>query len=337
MWLFPLLCVFATIPATKGQERERIVWTTLTLGWVWVVSVLSFLLTYAWPDLRLGPFGHYVYIVNNCVNFIVPIGMTYALFNRRLLDVGFALNRAVIFSGVSLVIVGSFILGEWLISQWLSNASHTTNLAVTGALALGLGLSVHVVHARVERLVNNVFFRKRRSDEDALRGFAREAPYITDAGTLLARTADVLSLRADAATVETLLHRGRCYGSIGENDPAIVALRARHEVLDLHTVETALQADLAYPMVARGRLVGVLALGPKRSGESYAPDESAAIAHLAHSVAASLDVLSLKRKPEEDELRQSVTAMTEALGSLAAEVRSGMRALTDGLRRDDGR
>ena len=332
-WLLPLLCVLATIPATKGQERGRIVWTTLTLGWVWVFSALSFVVESAWPDLSGGPFGSIIALVNNCVNFMVPIGMTYALFNRRVLDLGFALNRAVIFSGVSLVIVGAFVLGEWLISEWLRNASHTTNLAVTGALALGLGLSIHVVHKRIEHVVDNVFFRKRRSDEDAIRSFAREAPYITDAGTLLARTAELLSLRADAATVEVLLHRGTRYGNVSENDPAIVALRARHERLDLHAVETAIQADFAYPMVARGRLVGALALGPKRSGESYAPDESAAIAQLAHAVAGAVDVLSLKQKPGEGDLAQSVTAMTEVLGALTAEVRTGMRALTEELRR----
>ncbi len=41
-------------------------------------------------------------------------------------------------------------------------------------------------------------------------------------------------------------------------------------------------------MIARGRLVGALVLGPKRSGESYAPDESHAMMHLAHSVGGAL-------------------------------------------------
>jgi hypothetical protein len=93
-----------------------------------------------------------------------------------------------------------------------------------------------------------------------------------------------------SAVVETerLLLR---YGGVGENDPAIARLRARHEVLDLHTVQSELRDDVAYPMAARGRFVGALVLGPKRSGEVYARDESQAIAELAHGVATAFELL----------------------------------------------
>jgi hypothetical protein len=40
-------------------------------------------------------------------------------------------------------------------------------------------------------------------------------------------------------------------------------------------------------------LVGALVLGPKRSGESYAPDESNAIMQLAREVGAALHILTL--------------------------------------------
>ena len=84
------------------------------------------------------------------------------------------------------------------------------------------------------------------------------------------------------------------YGGIDENDPALVTLRASHEVVDLHKVETALCGEFAYPMLTRGRLVGALVLGPKRSGESYAPDESHAIAQVAHGVSVALDLLNVQ-------------------------------------------
>lgn len=45
-------------------------------------------------------------------------------------------------------------------------------------------------------------------------------------------------------------------------------------------------------LVARGTLIGALVVGPKRSLEAYAPDESAAIMQLAQSVGTAIDVLS---------------------------------------------
>lgn len=311
--VFPLLCACETIAVARGAERSRIVWTTLTLGFVYVTFFL-FNALLLFPQLATGTGRHFVFELTRVALFIAPIGMTYALFNRRLLDVGFALNRATIFAGVSLVLVGVVVLVEWLLSNWLQGASHSANLAVTGALALGLGLSIRFVHARVEHVVDNVFFHKRRADEEAIRTMAAEAPYITERSVLLARTESTLSKYADAAFAGLLLDdgAGTC-GGVNENDPALVALRARHERVDLHALETAIDGEYAYPMVARGQLVGALVLGPKRSGEAYAPDESQAIQQLAYSVAAALDVIALKNEGERDAILDALRDLPQRL------------------------
>lgn len=70
-----------------------------------------------------------------------------------------------------------------------------------------------------------------------------------------------------------------------------MALRAWSERVDLGRVNSLLKGEYAFPMTVRGRLVGAFIVGPKRSGESYAPDESEAIAHLAMGVGAALDAL----------------------------------------------
>jgi hypothetical protein len=86
---------------------------------------------------------------------------------------------------------------------------------------------------------------------------------------------------------------------------------------------TDLQGEFAYPMIARGRFLGAMAVGPKRSGESYAPDESHAIAALAHAVATSVDVLSLADHTHEDvllaailDLRRVVAILTERIDAV---------------------
>ena len=50
-------------------------------------------------------------------------------------------------------------------------------------------------------------------------------------------------------------------------------------------------------------MIGVLVLGPKRSGESYAPDESHAIMQLAHDIAGALHILSLAKALQEHHLK----------------------------------
>lgn len=77
--------------------------------------------------------------------------------------------------------------------------------------------------------------------------------------------------------------------------------------------------EFAYPMMARGRLAGVLVLGPKRSREPYAPDESEAIALLAHNAGLALDTLSLhsiERNELLEAIRESNQRVLEAVYSL---------------------
>jgi hypothetical protein len=234
--------------------------------------------------------------IDNGTQFLTPFAIGYALLNRRLLDIGFVINQAAIFSGVSIIVVGLFMLSEWVLGTWFSRVSHMTNLEVSAALVVGLGFSVRAIHARVERVLDKMFFRKRHEDETAIRSFADEAAEVTDDATLVWRAKETLETYADASFVTLAVGDGAGhYGDVSENDPAIVALRERHKVLDLQTLSTALRGEFAYPMIARGQLVGALVLGPKRSGESYAPDESHAIMQLAHEVGSALHILTLAK------------------------------------------
>lgn len=331
-WFFPwgalplllaLACAVAGVVCANEGERGRITWTTATLSFLYVGNAAAFLVPAFFPESSRGTGLIVAYSLINLGSLLAPIGMTYALLSRRVLDVGFALNRVAIFSGVSLIIVGLFVIAEWAMSRWLESASHTVNLLASAGVALLLGLSIHVVHQRVEHVLDRAFFRKRHEDEQALRRFAREAAYITEPDELLSKTVDAIERHTDASFATIALDDGvGRYGSAGENDAAIVSLRTWHQVLDLHNVDTRLSGEFAYPMVARGRLIGALILGPKHSQETYAPDESEAIEEVAHGVAAALDAFSQQRTASEnrtiEELRALRIAIIEGFASVTA-------------------
>src|SRR5208283_2149597 len=90
----------------------------------------------------------------------------------------------------------------------------------------------------------------------------------------------------------------RSFGSgdlanIDENDAAVLALKARHVPIDPHHYTSALRGALALPMLARGRLLGVVVLGERAGGEAYAPDEIAALSSMSQGVGSALDVLAV--------------------------------------------
>ena len=81
-------------------------------------------------------------------------------------------------------------------------------------------------------------------------------------------------------------------------------------------------------MASRGHLIGVVVCGPKRDGETYAPDETDAL--LALGVGGALDVLSAKSHGGDPmaELRDSIRALTEATRSLPDAIAERLRART---------
>jgi len=269
-----VLCLIAAIPAAGG-ERDELIWAAAPIAVISLAEAYSLAAPYSVPARIISEVGF----------FLLPAGLTYSVLARRVVDIGFVLNRAAVYTCVSLLILGLFVLFEWLFSLWIEHANRTASIAFEGALALALGFSIRFVHGRVDRVLDTVFFRKRHEDEQAIRAFAHEAAYVNDPAVLVNRTITVLEQHADASFVRILDAAG--------DDPAIVALRAWHKLVDLTAVDgTAIVGEWAYPMVARGRLVGALVIGPKRSSESYAPDESAAIMELAHATASALDTLT---------------------------------------------
>ena len=89
-----------------------------------------------------------------------------------------------------------------------------------------------------------------------------------------------------------------------------VKLRAHDSELDLHDAPSGLGGDgYAFPLRARGHLLGVLVVGP-RPGEHYATEERELMAHVAHAVGASL--FALRARVTEEQLS---TARTQALAS----------------------
>ena len=317
--LAALICALLAIRDVRGNERSRLVWATGSLS----ILYLSPLVAFFFSNRDVGGVS-VSWTVTNTAYFVAAIGLVYSLLGRRLLDVGFALNRAAVFTTVSLLVVGSFTLVEWALGGWLASESRGTNVLVSGALALGLGLSIHPIHLRVDQFIDASFFRKRHEAERALRTFAKEAAFITDPDTLVTRARDVLERNTDCSWVDIAIFDGKGnFGGVDENDPAIVTLRTSHEMVNLHAVDSVLRGEFAFPMSARGRLVGVLAIGPKRLGESYAPDECEAIEALAHGVGIALDVLTVRREHAQDDRLDAILESNRAILAWIARVSDG--------------
>ena len=79
-------------------------------------------------------------------------------------------------------------------------------------------------------------------------------------------------------------------------------------------------------MLARGKLAGVLVLGERKGGESYAPDEIEALSQFAHGVGSALGALSVENGASLVALQESLAARQEAAVARLEEIAEALRS-----------
>ncbi|HEY8314378.1 MAG TPA: hypothetical protein VIG51_09405 [Candidatus Baltobacteraceae bacterium] len=332
-WVYAAVSVVASLTIallrSSGIDRQRLLWVAATFavgfsGLIVNVVCLAFNVVSTYTQLAT--------LTIACI----PVGLGYVVLKHRLLDITFVINRAVVFAIVSFVIVAAFVVLETLLGRYVERASHTTSTVVELVVALSLGLSVRALHSRIDRFVDDVFFRERHLAEKAIRTFAHDAPLITDEATLLGRAVETAELHGQAIGAGIWLRDEAgafapasgtpiATPAVSENDPAVLAMRSRHVAVDLLDVRSDLPGAYAFPMIVRGRLIGALVCGVKKGSQTYAPDEREALEAMAHSVGNSIDGLRIRT------LRQAVAgALSDATAFEAA------REALARLARDDG-
>ena len=291
-----MIAFIAGSRAAIGADRKRAQWVSWTLAVGFSGSLIG--LAMLGLHVPIGPIYDYV----GLTLLAIPFGLGYAIVRHRVVDIGFVINRALVFGSVSAIVVAAFMVLEWLLSSVFVRVSHITSTSLELGLALVLGFSLRAIHARVDALVDDLFFRDRHEAERALTAFAGEVAYVTDPRVAIARAHAELLLRTGASSAAVyLVDRNAALRvdpdaaapvPIDVDDPALVRMRATRTYCELRTLAgTRFAGDHAFPMRVRELVTGVVVLGHKSNGEAYAPDELATVETVALALGNALDVL----------------------------------------------
>jgi len=171
--------------------------------------------------------------------------------------------------------------------------------------AVGVAAVLSPLHRLLDRGLERLFFHSLRTIAGGLRRFGRESAFFEDEEALLSRAVRQLLVPCSAAAIYerngAVYRRRVCDGNgwphaVDRDDPAFVALRADHGVLELKGMESAAGTDgLAFPMRVGQQLTGAV-LVRLREGEQLDRDVRAALGELAHALATSLYLLRYREQ-----------------------------------------
>ena len=316
-YLFPLLCVLVTAAAARGADRARIIWVGASLAPLYIAFITGGVLGVF--DQGIGT-GIVVYLIS-AGTFIAPLGLTYTLLNRRILGVGFALSRAVVFSAMSLLVVGAFVLVEWFLGKWFSTASHTTNLAITVTVAAGLALSLRFIYARIDVFVDTVFFRRQREARGFVARMIAGLPYAESADTIadiltrgvcesLRITSGALFRRVEDGSFQRAATHGWAPGdwispidiprlSVAfEGAPALLRLSNLQFVATEHVPLGDAAPNVGVPLYVRRKLAGFVLYSDHTDGTALDPDDRTLLVDLGAAASRGYDALELAARVE---------------------------------------
>ncbi|MHB8404223.1 MAG: hypothetical protein ACYDCJ_02260 [Gammaproteobacteria bacterium] len=285
VYLVPVAMLFASYRSADVMQRLRLRWM-LWSGALWVFGIFM-------NDTHaLGILASVM--VGNFAQLLAMLGFLYAVLRHQVVDVSVFIDRTLVYGGVTVLVVGILAAVNSIVERAALGASASLLLQVMVPLALGIVLSR--VRSYADKLVEQVFFRKKYLAEKALRRFARHCGGYDRADALLGAATRIIGekLNAPGISIYTRTESGyrvaSCEGehiypqNIQSDDAAFAAARANSRDIDLSGLHSALGADgYVFPMGAQAVLVCA-----NRPGGHYAGDERKLLAYVARQMGTAL-------------------------------------------------
>ena len=234
------------------------------------------------------------------VGVIAPGTLAYAVLRHKLFDLGFAVNRTLVYGTVSAVLLVGIGLTEYAVKSLLPKVWTQGSVFISAGIAVGVFLIFHRIHHSVEHAIERLFFHKWQVNEAALKRFVAAAGHMEQPGALGGHfTTELVRFTGGAAVaLYARTAEGHYASAAGEtvdaDDLALAAMRAELGPIVPAEIGSPLKAVLALPMMHQAALAGFILLGPKPTGEDYRPDEIEVMAWATHQIGLDLQAIRVR-------------------------------------------
>jgi len=290
-------------------------------------------------EQHTGEFPRAVTNFSSLCRVIGSLLFAYAILRHRVIDLGFAVNRTLVYGAAAFTLLAVFGLVEYLAKGMIPKAWPDAGHFITAGLAVLLFLSFHHLHHWFEHHIERLFFKDWQDAEKALKRFVQSASHFETTASLCRSSVTALSdfargssaalyLRGSDASYR--LEAGGIEGApagFSADNPAFALMRAERQPLDLAQASGHLPGALALPMIEQGALVGFVLLGCLEDGTHYRPDQIQLLDWAVNHI--GLDLRALHARQLEGRIEQlgsEVLALTSERDSLRAIVSASVSA-----------
>jgi two-component sensor histidine kinase len=334
--------------ARTGFQRNRLKYLLLGIGLVLVGNLINFV-----PLLK----GYPIDIAANLVNALL---IAYAILRYQLLDITLVIRKGLLYS-IPTAIIG---IAYFLLISLAVRLFHTLAGLQIFLLSLVVAAMAAVVaqplRDKAQSWVDRLFFREKYDSRLMLQRLSGAAASILDLDRLTGMILDEVTTAMHIERAAFFLKQdesgeSRLMAQKGLDQNADLRLRKDHPIVDWlsshdhaltrHDVDVMPQfkalwgneredldrmgGELFIPLKAKGQLVGIFAVGPKLSEETYSQDDQLTLTTLANQTAVTIENARLYWELERalKELRKAHDELERRVEERTAELARANEAL----------
>jgi len=260
------------------------------------------------------------YPIDVASNIIGALLFTYAILRFQLLDITVVIRRGLLYSVPTVLIGTIYFLLITLAIQIFHTYSGTQLFLLSFLVAMVTAIITQPMRDRAQSWIDRIFFREKYDSGIMLQRLSSASASILDLDQLgnlileeigttmhIERLAFFLKI-AGGGSFRMITQRGFSSSKqlqLRENHPVVEWLISNQKALSKHNIEMQPQfkslwgeeladlerigAEIIIPLLAKGDLMGIFALGPKRSEESFSQDDQQTLLTLANQTAVSIE------------------------------------------------
>ncbi|MCZ6872262.1 MAG: GAF domain-containing protein [bacterium] len=235
------------------------------------------------------------------LTLFLPLSITYAILRYNLFDVGVIVRRTLTYSVLTGIVIGGYVLLIWVFNTLLHGIPIAQSRGFPVLFGLAVLFGLNPLRVRIQDVLDRLFFRTRYDFRQTIEALSRDLTALLDLDEITQRIVNTIMSALNVSSVALYLDDGSgiyCpIQVVGDQQNRLASIHPQrsNSVVDLiarqqrgvsrYDLEAnpqlaqdaprarlefeRLGVSLALPLLFKGDLIGVLALGEKQSGAIF--------------------------------------------------------------------